>query len=159
MRKIEKEERDRDTLLPKYWISLESEDEEVSVRQGIAKPSKKKEVREEDESDEENESDGGEHATVENSDDYIPAKKFQGRKPGYVFKKDQSGLGYYLDPVQEPVVNDIETRVATSTKSESPKSVDSDGYVQLESPTNKDSAMTAEDRMKFGMEAKEEVFS
>merc|ERR1711907_884201 len=46
--------------------------------------------------------------------------------------------------------------VATSTKSESPKSVDSDGYVQLESPTNKDSAMTAEDRMKFGMEAKEE---
>ena len=111
---------------------------------------------EEDESDEENESDGGEHATVENSDDYIPAKKFQGRKPGYVFKKDQSGLGYYLDPVQQPVVNDIETRVATSTKSESPKSVDSDGYVQLESPTNKDSAMTAEDRMKFGMEAKEE---
>ena len=58
--------------------------------------------------------------------------------------------------MQQPVVNDIETRVATSTKSESPKSVDSDGYVQLESPTNKDSAMTAEDRMKFGMEAKEE---
>ena len=110
---------------------------------------------EEDESDEENESDGGEHATVENSDDYIPAKKFQGRKPGYVFKKDQSGLGYYLDPVQQPIVNDIETRVAAS-KSDSPKSVDSDGYVQLESPTNKDNAMTAEDRMKFGMEAKEE---
>ena len=29
--------------------------------------------------------------------DFIPAKKFAGAKPGYYFRKDKQGVGYYLD--------------------------------------------------------------
>ena len=32
---------------------------------------------------------------------FIPASSFQGAKPGYVFKSDRSGLGYYRDDVDE----------------------------------------------------------
>ena len=28
---------------------------------------------------------------------FLEEKEFQGRRPGYVFKRGQSGLGYYLD--------------------------------------------------------------
>ena len=42
--------------------------------------------------------------SFENSDqkenklkDFIPSNYFNGKKKGYVFKKDQKGLGYYLD--------------------------------------------------------------
>lgn len=30
-------------------------------------------------------------------DDFIPSDTFQGSKEGYVFKKDNKGLGYYID--------------------------------------------------------------
>ena len=33
----------------------------------------------------------------EKKDDFIPSKKFNGKKNGYVFKTDKKGLGYYLD--------------------------------------------------------------
>lgn len=90
---------------------------------------------------------------------FINAKKFQGRKPGYLFKKDTKGLGYYLDPKQKQ--NDFVTTAVTpldtkqrTAKSDSPKSVDSDGYVQLESPTHKGIAMSPEERINAGLEAK-----
>ena len=43
---------------------------------------------------------------VENMDDkqdnrdYIPSNSFTGRKPGYVFKTDEQGLGYYKDKIE-----------------------------------------------------------
>ncbi|KAL7472177.1 hypothetical protein ACHAXS_012508 [Conticribra weissflogii] len=36
---------------------------------------------------------------------FIPSKKFQGSKPGYVFRKDKKGLGYYKDVL--PVVDKV----------------------------------------------------
>jgi len=33
----------------------------------------------------------------EKKEDFIPSKKFNGKKNGYVFKTDKKGLGYYLD--------------------------------------------------------------
>ena len=32
---------------------------------------------------------------------FVPASSFQGAKPGYVFKNDRSGLGYYVDEIRE----------------------------------------------------------
>ena len=32
--------------------------------------------------------------------DYIPSNSFTGRKPGYVFKTDEQGLGYYRDKIE-----------------------------------------------------------
>ena len=32
--------------------------------------------------------------------DYIPSNSFTGRKPGYVFKTDEQGLGYYKDKIE-----------------------------------------------------------
>jgi ribosome biogenesis protein UTP30 len=37
------------------------------------------------------------------NDKFIPSKKFQGAKKGYVFKKDKNGIGYYVDI--KPVVD------------------------------------------------------
>ena len=31
---------------------------------------------------------------------YIPSNSFTGRKPGYVFKTDEQGLGYYKDAIE-----------------------------------------------------------
>ena len=96
--------------------------------------------------------------TGESGPSFISAKNFQGKKKGYIFKKDNQGLGYYLDPKQKNIatttnLEPVNTSSANS-KSDSPKSVDSDGYVQLESPTHKDAAMSIEDRIHAGTEAK-----
>ena len=32
--------------------------------------------------------------------EYIPSNSFTGRKPGYVFKTDEQGLGYYKDEIE-----------------------------------------------------------
>ena len=32
--------------------------------------------------------------------EYIPSNSFTGRKPGYVFKTDEQGLGYYRDKIE-----------------------------------------------------------
>merc|ERR1719240_102988 len=34
---------------------------------------------------------------------FLPAKGFEGAKPGYVFKKGGRGLGYYRDGAAEPM--------------------------------------------------------
>jgi hypothetical protein len=31
---------------------------------------------------------------------FTPSDKFTGKRPGYVFKMDDLGLGYYVDPLQ-----------------------------------------------------------
>ena len=36
---------------------------------------------------------------------FIPSKKFTGSKPGYVYRKDKQGLGYYRDV--KPVVDKV----------------------------------------------------
>ena len=36
----------------------------------------------------------------DNNQDYIPSNSFTGRKPGYVFKTDEQGLGYYRDKIE-----------------------------------------------------------
>ena len=37
--------------------------------------------------------------------DYIPSNSFTGRKPGYVFKTDEQGLGYYKDKIEMEKLN------------------------------------------------------
>lgn len=115
--------------------------------------SSEEEEDDDDDSEEDGEEEGGTDAV------FISAKKFQGAKPGYVFKKDTKGLGYYLDPKQKKVitkttVNPVDTGAKKAKSSDSPKSVDSDGYVQLESPTHKDLAMSDDERIQAGSEAK-----
>ncbi|GMI03021.1 hypothetical protein TrVE_jg9734 [Triparma verrucosa] len=39
---------------------------------------------------------------------FITAKKFKGRKPGYIFKKDKKGLGYYKDELPKVDKNFLE---------------------------------------------------
>ena len=34
---------------------------------------------------------------------FIRAEKFEGRKVGYAFKMGSQGIGYYHDPVQQPL--------------------------------------------------------
>jgi len=37
--------------------------------------------------------------------EYIPSNSFTGRKPGYVFKTDEQGLGYYKDKIEMDKLN------------------------------------------------------
>ena len=37
--------------------------------------------------------------TIVDDQDYIPSSSFTGRKPGYVFKNGEKGIGYYRDDV------------------------------------------------------------
>ncbi|EKX53523.1 FKBP-type peptidyl-prolyl cis-trans isomerase [Guillardia theta CCMP2712] len=54
---------------------------------------------------------------------FIPAPSFQGSKPGYVFKKDKQGLGYYLD--KKPEVS-----TTTSAKGKQNKQSQADAWAE-----------------------------
>jgi len=49
---------------------------------------------------------------------FVAAKKFLGSKPGYVFKKDRQGLGYYLDvpPVPDQMALQALARMSQTSK-------------------------------------------
>ena len=38
--------------------------------------------------------------TIDSDSDFIPSETFTGKKPGYVFKTDEQGLGYYKDAIE-----------------------------------------------------------
>jgi hypothetical protein len=35
--------------------------------------------------------------------EFVPSARFDGPSPGFAFKRDQMGLGYYSDPIQAPI--------------------------------------------------------
>ena len=38
--------------------------------------------------------------TGKSDDDFIASNTFTGKKPGYVFKNDEQGIGYYKDEIE-----------------------------------------------------------
>ena len=125
---------------------------------------------EEVEDEEEDEEDEGTEP-FDASLDFVQAASFASRKPGFVFKAGSEGLGYYRDGARKKQAStriqivetdededededEEEEKKSTSSSSASPKSVASDGYVHLKSPTSKDSSLSSEEREKAGLEAK-----
>lgn len=57
-------------------------------------------------------------------EEFIQSPKFIGSKPGYIFKKDKKGLGYYIDQVQIKKMKSAEkNKKSNQQKSEDKKSV------------------------------------
>jgi ribosomal RNA-processing protein 1 len=56
-------------------------------------------------------------------EDFIKSPKFTGSKPGYMFKKDKKGLGYYIDQVQLKKMKTAEKKKKNQNNSEDKKSV------------------------------------
>jgi len=81
----------------------ETNDESTAATPATSKTSDKSSTKKKSKEHKESKS-GGDVDSSPTDAAFIPSKKFQGSKPGYVFRKDKKGLGYYKDAV--PVVDE-----------------------------------------------------
>ena len=89
-------------------VEVEVEVERDETPSKSAKKQKREKEREEREKKESNNKDAASTPTEKDGEKkekekepFVSAKKFSGARPGYVFKKDKKGLGYYVDSVEQ----------------------------------------------------------
>ena len=117
--------------------------------------------------EDEDEEDATAATSFDPAHDFVRADSFAGKRDGFVFKMGDEGLGYYRDAAQgtttpqkktsKTAVEIEESDEKSSVTTDSPKSVGSEGYVHLKSPTAKGgySGLSNEERIAAGLEAKE----